>query len=46
MDDPPEARDFFLLQIVQTSYGAHPASYTVGTTGDVVTVCSWLPTST
>ena len=26
---------FFLLESVQAGYGAHPASYAVGTTGDV-----------
>jgi hypothetical protein len=29
---------FFLLEIVQTGCGAHPASYAVGTTGDMVRV--------
>jgi hypothetical protein len=37
---PARARDFFLLQNVQTSPGAYPASYLVGT-GDSFLVVKW-----
>jgi len=42
------ARDLFLLQSIQTAYGAHPASYSMGTSGTLPggkagSACSWPP---